>query len=490
MIRVTIFFIFLSFLCLYSFKDWYKSLCALIVLIAVIEHPDVPKTLLGIQGFSPWNILLSFVLLGWLFNKKKENLTWNIPGSFKFLLFIYISLCIVSYLRMSGDTYLLVEWEYLLTGHSEITQKGLFAEHFINTIKWIIPGFLIYHGCNSQERFDLAIKSVLLVYIVLALLVIKTMPIGSLTSGDRLQYLALKLISNNVGFHRVNLAMMLSGAFWAVFSYREYILNDKNKKYIYIFLLIILYALALTGGRTGYITLCAVGLILSILVWRRLLVYAPILISLVIFLVPAARDRLFMGFDEDSVDYGSEELYKDNLASFDSDVDIYTVTSGRTVAWPFVIEKISNNLLLGYGKEAMIRTEISKLLFDTYNESFPHPHNMYLQWILDNGILGFIPVAIFYFIIIKYSLALLFDRRNRIFVTAGGVSFSLVSALLLAGFGSQTFYPREGALPMWIAIFLMLRIFVLRKQFHNKKDIEINEISDASFWEQGTVKKT
>jgi hypothetical protein len=35
-------------------------------------------------------------------------------------------------------------------------------------------------------------------------------------------------------------------------------------------------------------------------------------------------------------------------------------------------------------------------------------------------------------------------------------------ALLFAAMGSQTFYPREGAVGMWCAIGLMLRVYVQR----------------------------
>jgi hypothetical protein len=45
-----------------------------------------------------------------------------------------------------------------------------------------------------------------------------------------------------------------------------------------------------------------------------------------------------------------------------------------------------------------------------------------------------------------------------VFVAAGGMTLALVGALLTAGFGSQTFYPREGSVGMWCAIGLLLRV--------------------------------
>ncbi len=88
----------------------------------------------------------------------------------------------------------------------------------------------------------------------------KSDEIGSLTlGGDALQHKALKIISDSVGFHRVNVSMMMSGAFWLVFCLKELV---STKHYWYFILpscFIIFLAMALTGGRTGYGTWAVLG---------------------------------------------------------------------------------------------------------------------------------------------------------------------------------------------------------------------------------------
>lgn len=472
MIRLSLLAFFITYVSLRSFKDWYASLCVLVVFTAIIEHPDVPKTIAGIQGANPWNILFFFVILGWMANKKKEMLTWGIPKNVKFLFTIYMAFCIIAYVRLSSDIAMLVEWKQML-GSDSPTRVGLFSEHFINTMKWIVPGVLFFHGCNSPKRLKMGIISLLAIGFIIALLTIKAMPAGALLSGDELQRLAIKLLSSNVGFHRVNIAMLMAGYFWAVFSYRE-VIDKKHYLYLYGVCLLMFYALALTGGRTGYVTWGLLGITFAALKWRRILFLAPIILLIVVSLVPAAKERLMMGFDEESVDQHSAELEKDNLVANSGGVDLYTVTSGRTSAWPFVLEEISAAPYIGHGKEGMIRAGISAYLYETYGELFPHPHNMYLQWLLDNGIVGFLPVIIFYLVILKYSAGLLLDKRNVLFVSIGGITLALVGAMFIAGIGSQTFYPREGAVGMWCAIFLMLRVYRERSRF----DGEVKEISD------------
>lgn len=69
MIRTTLLWMLVAFLAAYSWRDWYKALCGLILLMAVVEHPDFPKTVMGVQGINPWNILLFVVFFAWLDRK-------------------------------------------------------------------------------------------------------------------------------------------------------------------------------------------------------------------------------------------------------------------------------------------------------------------------------------------------------------------------------------------------------------------------------------
>jgi O-antigen ligase len=182
-------------------------------------------------------------------------------------------------------------------------------------------------------------------------------------------------------------------------------------------------------------------------------------VAAVLLLVPGAAERLTQGFTPETHDLRSAKI-----ESGGGNVDEYTVTAGRNVAWPLVIAKIREEPLFGYGKMAMQRTGIAMFLYKEYGEIFPHPHNAYLEMLLDNGIVGFVLVMPFYAMALGRSMSLLRDRRSLVFVAVGGASTALLTALLVASVGSQTFYPREGALGMWCAIGLMLRVFVERRR--------------------------
>jgi O-antigen ligase len=112
----------------------------------------------------------------------------------------------------------------------------------------------------------------------------------------------------------------------------------------------------------------------------------------------------------------------------------------------------------------MIRTGIYQKIMDDYEggETFPHPHNAYLECLLDNGVFGFILVIPFYLMVLWHAVKVLLDRSDSLFAAVGGSACALVLALLIAAMGSQSFYPREGSVGMWAAIGLLLRVSVER----------------------------
>jgi O-antigen ligase len=448
MIRLALLLLYVVSLALYAIKDWYVALCGLIALTAVVEHPDMPKTLFGVQGLNPWNILLLVVVIAWLASRRRERLVWDMPRGVNVLLLSYLGVVIVGFLRMMADRTRLPE-----------STGSLVSEYLVNTVKWVIPGLLLYDGCRSRRRFLLGLAALTAIYVLLAVQVIKWMPIATLGGGEELASRSLKILMNEVGYHRVNLSVILAGGSWAVLAAAGLARGFGTRAVILFAALAVTYAQALTGGRAGYVTWIAVGLLLGMVRWRRYLLALPLVVAAVLALVPAARERMLQGFTPETRDASR------NVATEERDPDApddYTITAGRTLIWPYVVDKIIEAPLFGYGREAMRRTGLAAFLLEELGESFPHPHNAYLQWLLDNGVVGFLLTMPFYGTVIVLAFSLFRDSRSPVFVAAGGAALALVLALLLGAVGSQTFYPREGAVGMWAAIGLMLRVSVQR----------------------------
>lgn len=460
MIRITALWLFIIGVAFLSFRNWYRGVLGLVALMAVVEHPDFPKSLAGIQGLNPWNILLAITIGSWIMNRRRENLRWDLPRHLGFLLAVYLFLIITAFLRAATDLGPVIEYSMAVGAEDLPTFSGLFSEQIINCIKWIIPAMMLYDGCRDEQRLRETVIVIVGVYFLLAVQIIRWMPFSAISAGEDLGERALKILSNEVGYHRVNLSMMMSGSAWAAMYAAGLFSNRFIRFGFYVAAAAITLGMALTGGRTGYVTWVIMGAGYAWLRSKKMLVILPVVGLVALAVIPGMADRVFAGFGDKNVDTNVAIEKLENVPQTGK-VDLYTVTSGRTFAWPFVAEKIAENPFIGYGRMGMQRTGVALYLQTEFGESFPHPHNMYLEWVLDNGVIGAIPVLLFYGTVILYALRMI--RGGPRDSAIGGMTLALVGSLFVAGMGSQTFYPREGAVCLWIAMMITIRWYHLRE---------------------------
>jgi O-antigen ligase len=395
-------------LSIYAWKDWFKSLCGLILLTAIFEHEDMPKTMFGIQGLNMWNVLFAVVFLAWLANRHAQGLTWDMPRSVSVLLLMYLGVILIGVTRAFFDRNYIED--YPLT--------SLISEELINTIKWALPGLLLFDGCRTRRRVIMAFVSILLLYFLVAVQVARFMPPAAAFSDiGVMEHLRVRL-GRYIGYSACDISAMLAGASWAIIAAVSMVRQKKHKMLVLVAAGIVTYGQALTGGRAGYVAWGATGLILCLLKWRKYLLLTPVVIILLPIVFPSAVDRMLKGFGE--IDIAGQNT---------SDED--TITSDRIEMWPYVIEKICQSPLIGYGRLAMQRTGLADYLLkiDPF-WSFPHPHNVYLETLLDNGILGSLPIILFWGMALVYS-GKLFRSNNHLCSAVGGATLALTLAQIL-----------------------------------------------------------
>jgi O-antigen ligase len=439
MIRITLLLLVVTFFSFYAWRNWFVSTCAAIVLMAVVQHPDFPNTMLGIQGLNPWNILLLSVILAWLHQRREQGLFWDFPPRASWMLICALLVISVGVARL------------IAKGDTEYTLGYVLSEDFVNCVKWVLPGLILFDGCRTRKRTVAALLVVLTLYVLLSIQVIRWMPLSYAVSGEDLSYRASKITQNEIGYNRVTLSNMLAGASWAMLVTVIIVRKNLHRFAVLGAASVIALGQALTGGRTGYLSWALVGLTLSALRWRKLLLVIPLAIVVIGVALPGVRQRMLQGF-------GGRE------GDFVVETSDYEITSGRNIMWPRVIDQIEKAPLFGYGRRAMITTGLKEQLWDELHESFPHPHEAYLEQLLDNGIIGFFLLMPIYFFALWRSLPLVLDRSDPVICVVGCAAFSLILALLIGAFGGQTFYPREGSVGMWAAIGLMLRVWVQRSR--------------------------
>jgi O-antigen ligase len=420
------------------------ALCGLIMLMGVSEHPDMPKGALGIPGLNPWNLLLGNLLLAWLLNRERRPLFGELSPGVRFALLLFFVVGLWSSVRLMLDPGVLLEKSSLTT---------LFNDYLLNTVKFTLPGLIAFDECRTERQLRQVLLAIVALYLILAIQVIRWMPVSMvLSSGEELRRASLKFIRNEIGYSRVSMSMLLSGAFWGALALVPMAAGSSRKYLPLLAAGTIFFGQALTGGRMGYATWGAVGIVLCTVRWRKVLPLIPLAALTIVLVMPSVRERMLTGFSSNSNMVVTEEQDQEEF------------TAGRSIVWPYVIEKIQEAPFGGYGREAMVRTGLYQWLSDEVlgYADFAHPHNAYLQIAFDAGVPAAVAVVLFYLVILRHAFRQFRDRESPIHCAAGGVAAALLLALMIAGMGSQTFYPVDDAVGMWAAIGVMLRTSVDR----------------------------
>ena len=94
--RIYALYLVIAAISLYAYRDWFKSTCGLILIMAFVQYPDFPNSIGGIQGLNPWNVALANVVAGWIIGRRCEGLSWNLPVTIRNLLLIYLAVVLVA----------------------------------------------------------------------------------------------------------------------------------------------------------------------------------------------------------------------------------------------------------------------------------------------------------------------------------------------------------------------------------------------------------
>jgi O-antigen ligase len=434
--RALIFSILFIGLSVYSWKDWFKSLCGLIVLTAVMGRPDFPQSFAGIQGLNLWNILFANVFLAWLANRRREGLIWDMPVHITVFLLLWLGVILVGWMRMVLDRSYLEDYTFV----------DMISEELINTIKWPVAGLLLFDGCRTNHRIKWALTSIVLLFTLFAVQIAKYVPPSVILEAGSLK--ERREIGDDLGIAINSASKMMSGVPWAILAIMPLVKQRRYRFLMFGAFMLNLYALALTVGRSGYIACGATFVLLCFLRWRRYLILSPLLVLILPVVLPGATARMLSGFGE--INVAGEESIDTNAA-----------TTGRSVIWPLVIDKFSESPVFGHGRRAMQRTGLSSLTEtgSELREMVGHPHQAYLELLLDNGLIGFVIIIGLYTFLWIYSIRLFVDKTDPLYTSAGGFALALLTGHLVANLGGQSFYPDRVDVGCWCAIGLMLRLY-------------------------------
>ncbi len=435
---------FVGVLALYAWRDWYRSLCGLIVLSAVLERNDMPKNILGIQGLNPWNILLVAILVPWFLQRRAERRRWELPTHIALPLAAYLTMTCVAFARA------VVDFGDFDIRHG-VQFSSFLSDEIINPFKLMLVGALVFDGCRTKERCWLTIISVLLVGVLYSLLVIKTMPLGALASDNYME--KRYRIERDVGLHANDMAMVLVGTIWSLIASWQLFDRKAARAALLMGVPVALLALALCFSRAGFAACAGVGVLFGLFLSRKWLVILPVGFLGILVAFPAVANRLEMGFGD--IDAAGAEA---------KDWDM--ITAGRTTKiWPSVIERIDDAPVFGHGRGEFMRPPLSRIM-EAQGELHGHPHNAYLEVLLDSGLIGLAIVLTLYGSLLLGAIR---SCRSRIpeMRAAGGMALATLASLMITGMSAQSFTPTVSMLTLWCTCGLMLRLRVeQRKQMY------------------------
>ncbi len=436
----------------FAWKDWYKALCFLIILVAMAGYSGVPRGMFNIPGISPYNFVLINILLAFLVAYNQEQLKWDIPKSVNFLLLGYFLVVLSNIFRYTPSSFEVTEAYWQADGLPPPGAASIFVDYFVNGLKAVFPAVLLYFGCNSRERLLWGVSAILIMHLVLAIFVINLMPLSLLLDSVALNRRAIHVLDQEIGLYSTNLSVMFAGCFWLFIALRHY-LAPRYSWALAAGAAVIFLAMLLTGGRGGYLAWTVVAMLFAFARWRRYLILAPILLLLALTFIPSVHDRVF----EAPGTYSTSPAF-----ATDREAELSTKSSGRTTAWPKVIDKIREAPIFGYGFDGIVSSGVTLQLVNDFDYTFFHPHNSYLQIVIDSGFLGSLPILLFFVIIAAFSWSLFRDDRNRLFILAGAIGVAMVFTFLVASLTGQSFYPEEKSVALWCAIALMSKVAVRR----------------------------
>jgi O-antigen ligase len=417
--------------------------------MAIVELRWMPRQVFEIPGLNPWNLLLVVTVAAFIFSSRPARP--QLATVWKILLVNYLVVLFIAFFREYGDLGELNRFGSAF-GKAPLANKDIILDDLLNPIKYVAPAFLIYMGCDSEAKLREAVLAVLAMNVILALLVLKSLGLSGFANAMELNDTAVRRIDRDVGYFRSDLAILFAGGSWAIYAFRDVVRTRTAKFFSILFSGICAVAIGLSGGRMGMFAWGGIAAFLGTYKSRKILVIGALALTVILLAFPAIQQRLLQGIVYDESD--PHNIYLEE----GSDVNVASMTSRRTVIWPHVIDKISEAPLFGYGRRAMQRTGLSLFLAENFNAPFPHPHNAYLQLLLDNGLILGIPVLLFYFLIFQecFRLSRLKQEPEIAFVGTFGLVF--VMGFLLGGVAQQSFYPMTSSVSMWVSIALVLRV--------------------------------
>lgn len=406
-------------------KDWYKALCMLLVLTVFSQRPDMPRYLFDIPGMSPWNLCFAIVLVFWVAQRHMGPARAAASHGASTIFMLYMLLIVVTGLVATIDA--------RSASGNQFDAQGFFIDGVVNPFKYAFMGYLFFEGAVTRKRVTMGLLCVVGGDLIYGLMMFKTMGPRVFT----INYIdARRLTDKLIGLYANDIAQVLAFAIWAALLI-ALVLRKRWMRRLAFFLAAITFPPFISlKSRAGYVGLLTSGVLLGALRYRIILILLPLGVGTVWLCMASVRDRFLM------TGTPGEEI-----------------TAGRmTELWPPVIRQIPQSPIWGHGRFGILRAHCYQVMVDEGIEVPLHPHNAYLEMLLDAGVLGMGICLAGMIGLTRASWGLSKMKDDPLVSTTGLVSLMAIATIMTVGLSGASFYPVQSTLPyicLWGAVMRM-----------------------------------
>ncbi len=435
--RLYLLYAFVAFLVIYARKDWFVSLCGLMLITATQGHPDMPRQIWGITGMNWWNVAFIGIFVSWLKHRSMQQAPLDVPRWARNLFLAYMAM-------------LALAWLHGLLGLPTMgrTLRFYFLDDLINPIRWVLPAVMLFDGARTRHRMTAALIFTLMIPTYFGYKVWRTAPMSNLTSAGYNTRRRVRIV-RAIGFHPNSVALCCATGLWAAWALGS-IRGTRWRFLLVAFMVVFCYlGMGLCQSRAGYWAVLGVGALFAVFLHRYLFLTFPILLALIPLYFPGMVSRFNLG---PGIETASGEVVE----------DLDVKSAGRSIFWPIIAEDIWTSPVFGHGRRAILHRPTRQRITAAIGDCPDHPHNAYYEQLHDAGVIGLAISLSLYLSAMGISMRLCLDRSDPLFRAVGGACLAATATLLIMSYSGQSLWFKENNQITWYFMALALRAWVER----------------------------
>jgi len=428
--------------CVFVLRDFRIGVVLLILLMPISSTSVFPRAMLGVTGLNPANLLLAGTLGSYLLQGLFDgSLRRFMPRP---LLWLYIVPIIIAGALGSRHVADIAPVLYMINTLDFNTAAGYITFRVVNPLMIVAFALLVGAAVSKSGKPERFLIPTLIAIWVTGSMVIVFVCLSGITLGELAGSTSREFLSG-LGMHANEWGRLYVVAYaLLLFTWAE-----SKESGLKIALLasmgLVVVALILTFSRGSFLGFIVVNMLF--LLWRRNaknLIFFGFLAAIALFALPeAVYDRVTTGFGGKSA------------SDFEGGPD--AISAGRVdLIWLPLLPEVLRSPIYGQGLGSIIWSEAMHKGAGVTIAAVGHPHNAYLQALLDMGIVGLILVCAYFAHVWKGFRALSVDPalshtlRGFYLGAAAGLASLLISYVT-----DSSLLPRPEQVFLWLAIGMM-----------------------------------